>query len=58
MSTSDLMRGDELDVHVETVSEMRCRRARFVVTDEQHVFEHGDEVFSRTRETRIPRDLV
>jgi uncharacterized protein len=55
---SDLKRGDELDVHVDTYSELRADATDFIVTDEQHVYERGAEVFERRRTYRIPRDLV
>lgn len=58
VSRSDLVRGDEFDVHVDTVSELRADAADFIVRDEQRVFDHGAEVFARERECRIPRDLV
>jgi putative CocE/NonD family hydrolase len=55
---SDLKRGHELDVHVDTVSELRADAADFIVTDEQRVFDHGEPFFETKRTYRIPRDLV
>jgi hypothetical protein len=57
-SSSDLVRGEALDVHVETVSELRCDATDFILRDEQHVCEHGEEVFVLDAERRIPRDHV
>ena len=58
VSSSDLKRGDELDVHVDTVSELRADAADFIVTDEQQVFDHGERFFEAKRTYRIPRELV
>jgi hypothetical protein len=58
VARSDLIRGDELDVHVDTVSELRADAADFIVADEQHVYERGEQVFEMRRTYRIARDLV
>jgi hypothetical protein len=55
---SELVRGSELDVSVETDCEMRCDRGTFYLTSRQRVFDRGEEFFSCAREKAIPRDLV
>jgi putative CocE/NonD family hydrolase len=55
---SDLVRGGELDVRVETDCEMSCDRETFFLTSRQRVLEHGRESWSGTRQKAIPRDLV
>ena len=57
-SHSDLVRGAELEVHIDTVSELRADARDFIVADEQHVYDHGEQVFENRRTYRIPRDLV
>ena len=57
-SHSDLVRGAELEVRVDTVSELRADARDFIVADEQHVYDHGEQVFENRRTYRIPRDLV
>jgi len=57
VARSDLVRGDELDAHVETECELRSDTENFYVTSTQHVFDHGTEIFTRTWEKTIPRDL-
>jgi hypothetical protein len=57
VARSDLVRGDELDARVETECELRSDRENFYVTGTQHVFDHGAEVFAKTWEKTIPRDL-
>ena len=58
VSHSDLIRGAELEVRVDTVSELRADARDFIVADEQHVYDHGEQIFERRRTRRIPRDLV
>jgi len=55
---SELIRGPELDVRVETVCELRADEHDFVITDEQHAYDHGEQVFECRRSRRIARDLV
>ena len=55
---SDLVRGAELDAHVETDCELRADGASFIITNRQRVLDHGEVVFDKTWERRIPRDLV
>jgi len=57
VARSDLQRGELVDVHIDTDSEMRSDGADFIVRSEQHVLDHGKEIFSRIWETTIPRDL-
>ena len=57
VARSDLVRGEALDVHVETDCELRSDATSFTVTSTQHVFDHGTEIFSKTWEKTIPRDL-
>ncbi len=45
-------------MRVETACELRADARDFVVTDEQHVYDHGEQVFEKTRTYRIPRDLA
>ncbi len=55
---SDLIGDAELDVRVDTTSELRADARDFVVTDEQHVYDHGEQIFEKKHTQRIPRDLV
>ena len=55
---TELKHGDELDVRVETVSELRADATHFEITDDQVVYDHGDEVHRRRDTHRVPRDLV
>ena len=57
MARSDLVRGEALDVHVETDCELRSDAENFYVTSTQHVFDHGSEIFTKTWRKTIPRDL-
>ena len=54
---SELIHG-ELDVRVETACELRADERDFAVADEQHVYDHGEQVFELRRTYRIPRDLA
>jgi hypothetical protein len=58
VSHSDLIRGAELEVTVDTVGELRADARDFIVTDEQQVYDHGEQIFERKRTYRLPRDLV
>jgi putative CocE/NonD family hydrolase len=55
---SELLRGSEVDVRVETDCEMRCERDAFLLTSRQRVLDHGGEILSVRREEAIARDLV
>ncbi|HUK76232.1 MAG TPA: CocE/NonD family hydrolase [Thermoleophilia bacterium] len=55
---SDLVRGAELEVRIDTLSELRSSADEFVLTDEQRAYDHGELVFEAQRRRRIPRDLV
>jgi putative CocE/NonD family hydrolase len=57
VAKSVLKRGDSLDVQIDTDCELRSDRENFYVTNTQHVLEHGAEVFARTSQRTIPRDL-
>ena len=57
-SHSDLIRGAELEVRIDTLSELRADAHDFIVADEQHVYDHGEQIFEKRRTHRIPRDLV
>ena len=43
---------------VDTVGELRADARDFIVTDEQQVYDHGEQIFERKRTYRLPRDLV
>ena len=45
-------------MRVDTVSELRADAHEFIVTDEQRVYDHGEQIFEKQRTYRIPRDLV
>ncbi len=55
---SDLLRGAELEVQVETAGELRASADEFVLSDEQRVYDHGELIHEAAHERRIPRDLV
>ncbi|HMK93391.1 MAG TPA: peptidase S15, partial [Thermoleophilia bacterium] len=55
---SDLKRGAELDVRVETVSELRADATHFELVDDQVAYDHGEEFYRRRDTRRVPRDLV
>ena len=55
---SDLVRDTELDVRVDTLSELRCSADEFVLSDEQRAYDHGELVFETQRRRRLPRDLA
>jgi len=55
---SELQRGAELDVRVETRGELRASADEFLLTDEQRAYDHGELVHEAAHERRIPRDLV
>jgi hypothetical protein len=57
VADSDLVRGDELDVRVHTDCELSSDATTFFVTNAQRVTDHGEVVWEKTWETRIPRDL-
>jgi len=57
-SHSELIRGAELEVRIDTLSELRADAHDFIVADEQHVYDHGEQIFEKRRTHRIPRDLV
>ncbi len=55
---SDLRRGTELEVRVDTLGELRASADEFVLTDEQRAYDHGELIHEAARKHRIPRDLV
>jgi len=55
---SDLQRGAELDVRIDTLSELRASADEFLLRDEQRAYDHGELVHETQSEQRIPRDLV
>ena len=52
---SDLVRGAELEVRVDTLSELRASADEFLLTDEQRAYDHGELVFETQRRRRIPQ---
>jgi hypothetical protein len=55
---SDLLRGAQLEVRIDTLNEMRASADEFLLTEEQRAYDHGELVYETAREHRIPRDLV
>ena len=45
-------------MRIDTLSELRADAHDFIVADEQHVYDHGEQIFEKRRTHRIPRDLV
>jgi hypothetical protein len=58
VGASDLRRGADLDVHIESVCVMRSDLENFYLSSEIKVLDGGREFFSRSWEKTIPRDLV
>jgi len=58
VATSELKRGEELDVRVETESELRADATTFTIVDRQVVYDHGEEFFRDETTHSVPRDLV
>jgi putative CocE/NonD family hydrolase len=56
-SRSELVRDAELEVRIDTVSELRADARDFIITDEQHAYDHGAQVFESRHTRRVARDL-